>query len=297
MNLRVGISQFPVSQNLNSNFEFICQHIREAAGKKCDIIQFPECALSGYAGVDFPDLKDFDWALLDKLTEEIQSLANDLKIRIILGTSFLDNKNLKPFNSLYAIDENGGIQERYDKRFCAGGTEGGIDDLKHYRSGNHFSIFKVKGITCSMLICHDYRYPELYRELAKRNVQMVFHSFHAGNIPSEKFEKMKFPFAKNHSLNISDNIPTQTMIASIISYAANNYMFISCSNTSAKESCWGAFLVRPDGFISNSAERNNTQVLIADIDFEEQLYDSTKAWRKNALEGILHSGKNDRYDV
>ncbi|GAI80841.1 unnamed protein product, partial [marine sediment metagenome] len=34
-----------------------------------DIVHFPECALSGYPGVDMETLDDFDWKLLYQATD------------------------------------------------------------------------------------------------------------------------------------------------------------------------------------------------------------------------------------
>ncbi len=72
--------------------------------------------------------------------------------------------------------------------------------------------------------------------------------------------------------------------------AANNYMWISCPTSCAKQSCWSSFFVRPDGVITGKLKKNITGVLISEIDTETKYYDSTIAWRKRAMEGIFHSG-------
>ena len=77
----------------------------------------------------------------------------------------------------------------------------------------------------------------------------------------------------------------------MISYAANNYQWISCSNTSASESCWASFVVRPDGVIVGKLDKNKPGILVTKIDLEQAFYDSTRAWRNRAIEGIFYSGK------
>lgn len=74
----------------------------------------------------------------------------------------------KPHNSLYIINATGSIVDRYDKRFCAGDPEESAGGLVHYTPGDHLSVFTINGIRCGALICHDYRYPELYREYKRR---------------------------------------------------------------------------------------------------------------------------------
>lgn len=292
MKLRIGTSQFPVSADIRKNQQHILEQIKAAKNQGCDIIHFPEGALSGYAGVDFASFKGFDWELLKICTMEIQAFAAESGIRALVGSTHPLSRNAKPHNSLYFINEKGEIADRYDKRFCAGDDTGTTGDLAHYTPGNYFSIFTINGIKCSMLICHDYRYPELYRELKKREVQVVFHSYHAGNMSPERKFFMEAEIGEaNFSLNPGRTYPEITMPATMISYAANNYLWISCSNTSAPESCFGAFMVRPDGVICGKAEKNQEGILFTEITAEKDFYDSTQYWRSRAMNGVYHSGR------
>jgi hypothetical protein len=67
-------------------------------------------------------------------------------------------------------------------------------------------------------------------------------------------------------------------------------MWISCSNTSARESCFPSFFVRPDGVATGRLRLNRAGVLISTVDTREQLYDSSVAWRDRAMRGVFHSG-------
>lgn len=98
----------------------------------------------------------------------------------------------KPHNSLYIIDDRGDLVDRYDKRFCAGDGSPNpqTGDLANYSPGNHFSVFSINGVRCGALICHDYRYPELYRQYKRRGVEVMFHFYHAGNISPERWQAM-----------------------------------------------------------------------------------------------------------
>jgi predicted amidohydrolase len=181
--------------------------------------------------------------------------------------------------------------DRYDKMFCAGDHSEKTEDLAHYTPGSHFSVFTIKGIRCGALICHDYRYPELYREYKRKGVQLMFHSYHAGGIPSSRFAAMREEVGKDFwRLNPGSTIPEITMPATMIFEAANNYMWISCPTSSARESCWGSFFVRPDGVLTGHLRRNTAGVLVSEVDTDVEIYDSTVAWRARAMDGVLHSG-------
>jgi hypothetical protein len=80
------------------------------------------------------------------------------------------------------------------------------------------------------------------------------------------------------------------MPATMHAAAANNYMWITWPNTSAWESCWASFFVRPDGVITGRLRLNTAGNLVSEVDTVEQLYDSTVARRDRAMSGIFHSG-------
>jgi predicted amidohydrolase len=104
------------------------------------------------------------------------------------------------------------------------------------------------GLRCGALICHDYGYPELYREYKKRGVQLMFHSYHAADTGAEELEKMlDYVGREQRYFGPAGTLPAITMPAGMIASASNNYVWISRPNSSAKESCWPSFFVRPDG--------------------------------------------------
>lgn len=291
MNLTIATSQFPISANVVENKTHIVAQIQQAKSKGCDLIHFPECSLSGYAGVDFPSFAGFDWNVLKDCLQEVLTEAKAQGIWVLLGSSHLSEEQSKLFNSVYIINDQGEISDRYDKLFCAGDDRKRIGDLAHYTSGDHFTVFDVKGVKCASLICHDYRYPELYRELKRKGVEMVFHSYHAGNMDSIRQQFMESQVGNKYAgLNHGKTYPEITMPATMIAYAASNHLWISCSNTSARESCWASFVVRPDGVIIDQLERNKAGLLINNISDTTAYYDSTELWRERAMNGIYFSG-------
>lgn len=291
MKLTIATSYFPVSADIKRNRDFVLKQMRQAAAQGVDVIHFPEACLSGYAGRDMPSFDRFDWAALLGATEQILGEAKALKLWIILGSAHRLTGKHKPHNCLYIVSDRGAVVDRYDKRFCAGPKSGDDGDLAHYSSGSHFTVFDIKGVRCGALICHDYRYPELYREYKSLGVALMFHAYHAGNIPAAEWRALERDVgAPRHRYNGATTLPGITMPATMQSQAANNFMWISCANSSARQSCWGAFMVRPDGVIAERLRRNVTGLLISKIDTAAPLYDSTVAWRKRSIAGRYHSG-------
>jgi predicted amidohydrolase len=292
MRITVATCQFPVDADIRRNQRYVLHQMRIAKSRGAHVAHFAECALSGYAGTDFASYEEFDWSLLRECTLEALALARQLRLWIILGSTHRLTGRHKPHNSLYVVTNRGELLDRYDKMFCAGDGSAKNLDLAHYSPGNHFSVFSIADVQCGALICHDYRYPELYREYKRRGVQLMFHSYHAGHVAPERLRAMREGVgARRHRINNGSTLPEITMRAAMHAAAANNYMWISCSNSSARESCWPAFFVRPDGVITGRLRSNTAGVLISTVDTTERFYDSTRAWRERSMRGVFHSGE------
>ncbi len=263
--IRIASCQFPVSSDIRENYRWIESQINEAKLKKADIVHFPECALSGYPGSDMTSLDNFDWEELYRATDSIRALAKELKISVLLGSMHRLSGSNKPHNSLYLINSQGEIQDRYDKRFCTGG------DLNYFSPGDHFVIFNLNGVRCGLLICYDIRFPELYRQYSKSGVDVIFQSFY--NARQKK--------GGIHPVIM--HITAQAM-------AGVNYFYMSLTNSSATES-WPCYFITPDGLVQNKLTENVPGVLISDVDISKQYYDASKPFRSGAIDGKLNSGQ------
>ncbi|HEV8246998.1 MAG TPA: carbon-nitrogen hydrolase family protein [Polyangiaceae bacterium] len=291
MVLRVATCQFPVDADISRNTRYVLRQLGIAKQRGAQIAHFPECGLSGYAGSEFETYEDFDWPLLRSGMELVLERARELKLWVILGSSHKLTGSHKPHNSSYVISAAGKVIDRYDKRFCSGDRAKKSGDLAHYSPGQHLCVFEVGGVRCGTLICYEYRFPELYREYKRRGVQLIFHSYHAGHLTPRSLKSMQEQVGvRVRRLNPGSTLPEITMPAAMHVAAANNYVWISCSNTSARESCWPSFFVRPDGVITGRLRRNTAGVLVSAVNTKRQYYDSTLAWRQRAMGGIFHSG-------
>ncbi|MHC4713172.1 MAG: carbon-nitrogen hydrolase family protein [Planctomycetota bacterium] len=262
--MKVALCQFAVSADIAHNGAMVCRQIDRAKRLGANVVHFPECALSGYAGTDHQTWDEYDWEELKAQTVSVIRTAVKRKIWVVVGSAHpLSGKRL-PHNSLYVIDPQGRIVDRYDKRFC---TEG---DLKFYTSGDHFAVFEINGVKCGLLICYDVRFPELYRQYKRRDVQVIFHSFYQAR-------------AKKRGL-LSKIIPP-TIMAS----AASNYLWISAANASGRAQEWPGVLVRPDGTVAGTLKRDNAGVLVSEVDTAAKFYDAAGPFRRRAMRGLLSS--------
>lgn len=275
--LRVATCQFAVEAEIEHNRRWVLNQIDEATDQKADVVHFSECALSGYPGADIPDLANMDWNELESATRDIQAAAKKRKVWVLLGSSHRLGGGHKPHNSVYVIDPKGKIVDRYDKRFCTGANKGRPTmDLAHYSPGNRCVTFRVKGVTCGVLICYDYRFPELYRKYKQLGVDVILQSFH----------NARDKVVPDPNYNIWKTIVPATMSCR----AAENHFWVSANNSQARPSRWGSFAVRPDGQIVGQLKLHRPGVLITDMALDPALFDAPRPWREAAMNGQLHSG-------
>lgn len=276
--LRVATCQFPVEAEIARNRQWILKQLAQAAKQQADVVHFSETALSGYAGVDIPNIQALDGKELRAATRDILAAAREHQLWVVLGSTHLLDERTKPHNCLYIINSQGEIVDRYDKRFCTGQDgKGATLDLCHYTPGNRPVTFVIKGVTCGVGICYDYRFPELYRELKRLGVQVLFQSFH----------NARQSVVRDAKYNIWKTIVPATMQCR----AAENHFWVSANNSTTRPSMWGSFAVQPDGAIVGRLPVHKPGVLMTDMSVAGEFFDAAALWRETAMKNTLHSGR------
>jgi predicted amidohydrolase len=260
--LKIATCQFGVSADIEANAAMIREQMQRAAEIDADSVHFSECALSGYASVDFESFSNYNWDLLKIKTLEIIDLAGQLGVWVVLGSSHQFTEPNKPHNSLYLISPDGKLADRYDKRFCT------QIDLDNYTPGDHFVHFNVNGVKCSLLICFDLRFPELYRALYKDGVKCIFQSFYN---------------ARQQGPSIHSEIMRQTMQAN----AANNGFRVSMTNSCGWFCPYPSCFIQPDGRIVEQLPEHTDGLMINTVDLNEKFYDPSAGFRDSAIAGKL----------
>ncbi len=264
--LRVATCQFAVGRDVTRNAGRIRHYMRRAKEMGADVLHTSECAISGYVGTDFPSFAGYDWDLLAAQTREIMTLAAELRLWVVLGSTHRLTGANKPHNSLYLISPDGKIADRYDKRFCT------VGDLRRLTPGDHFVYFTINGVECSMLICFDLRFPEIYRELYKAGVRCVFQSFYN---------------ARQSGPSVHSDIMRQSMQCR----AATNNFWASMANASGRYAPYPSCFIRPDGKIVRQLGLNRAGIMVNTINLNERFYDPMADFRDMAVAGRLDNCK------
>jgi len=258
--LKIATCQFAVGSSIKSNSRQIQSYIRRSARCGADIVHFPECALCGYVGTDFASFEGFDWGLLETEAGKITAVAAQVGVWVVLGSVHKSGKPERLRNSLLLIDSGGKIADRYDKRFCIRG------ELRRFIPGDRFVEFTINGVKCSLLICFEVRFCEIYRYLYKKGVNCIFQSFY-------------------NARQQGPSVHTHIMRQSVQCRAACNHFWISMCNASGYYSPYPSCFIQPDGKIVKQLRFNRAGMMINTVDLSQRFYDPSADYRDMAIRG------------
>jgi predicted amidohydrolase len=126
-------------------------------------VLFPECALTGY-NVDFHELKRGE---IENGLKAIADAARAHRCHVLIGSpTFVRGRW---FNSLIVFDRRGRERFRYHKNHLT------PRDAEFFTPGNSLALFRIDGVPCTAIICHERRFPELVRLPVMLGAQIVFH--------------------------------------------------------------------------------------------------------------------------
>lgn len=254
--LKVAAVQMRSTRNLADNLARITNSIHACARDGARVVAFPECALTGY----FEDAATNTTAA--QLAEAETQLADACKsagIYAIVGSAWREDGKL--LNSALIFSPAGKVIERYHKIQLA---------ERWPQAGDHLSVFKIDGVPCSVIVCHDERYPELVRLPVLAGAQVVFYISHESGLREE------------HKIG-----PYR---AQIQARAVENNVFVVQANTPANEDKSGSHghsrIIAPDGNIAREATVFGEDVLIEPLDLK-------KATRANAVNSLKRGPLGD----
>src|ERR1041384_2292206 len=147
--LRVAAVQMKPAASIRANLEQIANAVRAVARRRADAVLFPECATTGYA-YDFPSLKPGE---IREVLHCVSRLAAHHRINVLIGSPVYSRGRWR--NCLVVFDRAGRAVHCYAK--CQLTPR----DRRFFTPGDAIALFKLDGIMCTAIICHERRHPEL----------------------------------------------------------------------------------------------------------------------------------------
>jgi predicted amidohydrolase len=244
--LRVAAVQMRSSRNLAENIARIQKFLHQCGKDGVCVAVFPECALTGYYDDLIPKISAEQLADAER---QLARTCREVGIYAVVGTPHRSAGKL--FNSAVVLDPSGKVLERYHKVQLAESWP---------EPGDHLSVFKVDGVPCSIIICHDERYPELVRLPVLAGARVVFYLSHESGIRAES--KIN-PYR-----------------AQIQARAVENTIYIVHANAPANPDASGSHgqsrLIAPDGNVLQEASVFGEQVVVGTFDLSKATAENAK---------------------
>jgi predicted amidohydrolase len=251
--LRVASVQMAISDSIDTNLERITRGIAEGKAAGARLVLFPETALSGF---DKATVEELEWERLKEAEKAIARAAESHDIYVLFGSVTRSNE-ARPFNTAVLAGPDGKEITRYHK----------MVPEKHFAPGDHLALFEVDGIPCTVIICHDERFPELVRIPVLNGALVCFYISYEVNSPEAARRKK------------------EGYRAQLIARAAENGIWVVQSNGiggppgSRNLSLGCSRIVDPGGVVITEAPELQDAMLVEDLH-------PAKARRGNALESL-----------
>ena len=162
--LTLGICQNAgVPGAVDENLEIMEKAIADADERGIELLVFPEGFLTGYY---LPELTPESVPETRRAVKRLQRVAASHSVGLVFGLH--DVADGQCVNSALAISGDGSIVARYAKRALFGDWE-----RRCFVQGRDTAIFQFGAFRVGVLICYDFEFPELVRELALAGVTLV----------------------------------------------------------------------------------------------------------------------------
>ncbi len=161
--MRLAAVQMRFAPTIAGNLSKIATALAAAARRGADAVLFPECATTGYA-FDFRKLRPED--IRDALAA-VGRLARTHHTNVLVGSPFFRGRKL--LNGLVVFDRRGRATYAYAKIHLT------ADDRRVFTPGDAVALFRIDGVTCTAIVCHERRYPELVRLAVMAGARILFH--------------------------------------------------------------------------------------------------------------------------
>lgn len=171
--MKLACIQITTGPSVRDNVALVTPLIRDAAAEGATLIVLPEATSQAFGqGRLDTQAEDLDGEFATQLAE----LAKETGTTIVAGTfrpadtREVDGKTIhRVFNT--ALITGGGVHKGYDKIHTYDAFNYRESDT--VRPGEELVLFEHEGVQVGVAVCFDIRFPEQFRELARRGAEVI----------------------------------------------------------------------------------------------------------------------------
>lgn len=246
--------------NKGHNLECASALITQAAKEGARLVLFPEMFLTGY--LLKRELLELAEEVSGPSINKLAKLAKTNKIHICMGFAERDPRIEAIFSSLVCISDQGQILAVYRKAHL-------FDvEREYFEPGDKAIVAETAIGRIGFSICYDFEFPEWPRINALQGAQLFL-------VSSANME----PWAEDQEIYAKAR-------------AMENQMFVALANRVGKDDrflfCGNSIVIDPTGNTLKKADKDNSSLLIANIDFEQV---------KEVRNSSINYFRDRRYDI
>ncbi|MDA0745568.1 MAG: carbon-nitrogen hydrolase family protein [bacterium] len=241
--LRVAACQMHAGEDIELNTARVAEKLKECAAEGVEVASFQEGVLYGYSCRE-EFWNDLDMERLLRAERKIVRTCKQERIAAVVGSAHMENG--VRYNSLLVVDRDGTVRGRYGKIHLAG--------EEWCSPAQTLPIYRLCGVDCCFLICHDVRYPELVRLPAAAGAQVCFFCSCESPVTAE------WKLAAYWAMPVSR--ATENSIYVVMANAPADMQDLNRSGSSHGESK----VIHPDGNLLGEAGIFTEEEVVCDLD-------------------------------
>ncbi len=172
-NIKVGVIQMSVSDDKETNLKKAHSMIKKACRQGAQMVVLPEVFNSPYQTELFPEYAE---PYPGPTTRLLSSLAAEHEVLLVGGSIIEKDGEGKLYNSSFVFDEKGQLLGRHRKVHLFDINIPGKITFREsdtLNSGDSITVIRHQGLCFSLMICYDFRFPELARAAVLEGAKLL----------------------------------------------------------------------------------------------------------------------------
>jgi predicted amidohydrolase len=296
-NITVGAAQLGPIQRAESRaqvVERLCALMRKAHARGCDLVVYPELALTTFFPRWYMEDQDevdtwFERAMPNNETQPLFNLASELGMAFHLGYAELteENGDTRRFITAILVDRTGEIVLKYRKIHLPGHAEYDPErafqhlEKRYFEIGNlGFPVARAMDGVMGMCICNDRRWPETYRVMGLQGVEMVMLGYNTPVTNSQSDESPHLRMFHNHICMQSGAYQNSAWVIGVA----------KAGNEDDNDLMGGSVIIAPSGEIVAQCHTLGDELITAECDLDACNFGKETVFNFDAHRRIEHYG-------
>lgn len=243
--MKIALTQLKSSENKDENLEIIKRKTKEAFEEKAKLVVFPEMFMFYAENMSLEEKYKNAEDINGNFVNNVRRLAKEYNIGIILGIHERVKNDIRTYNTIVTIDNEGNIVHIYRKTHLYDAFNY-QESSRIIKGDNKLEPFDFMGFKIGLLVCYEVRFPEIARTLTLKGAEVLI-------IPSAWFK----------GYNKEDQWETLVKARSL-----ENTVYVATSNQIGNVFTGFSMFVDPMGVVMARANEEDNTIIYGNLSKE-----------------------------